>query len=195
MGSAPQPVQDGISALYGPEITREHPPMSARETIHIRDPIHGTLPVSTREIKLIDHHVFQRLRNIKQLGFADLSFPGATHTRYSHPKRPGAYSGSGAKRPTPGACSPQREVSRSNGNPGEDPQRRENPETRHAQATEVCLLGWHAEDRPERSWHAERKQFEGVAQEEVGASTGEHSEGTSRRRESSPDLARRASSH
>jgi HD superfamily phosphohydrolase len=28
--------------------------------------------------------VFQRLRNIKQLGFADLAFPGATHTRYSH---------------------------------------------------------------------------------------------------------------
>jgi uncharacterized protein len=40
--------------------------------------------VSPREIKLIDHPSFQRLRNIKQLGFADLSFPGATHTRYSH---------------------------------------------------------------------------------------------------------------
>jgi len=55
-----------------------------RDVIHIRDPIHGTLPVSLREIKVIDHPVFQRLRNIKQLGFADLSFPGATHTRYSH---------------------------------------------------------------------------------------------------------------
>jgi HD superfamily phosphohydrolase len=54
------------------------------ETIHIRDPIHGTIGVSTREIKLIDHPVFQRLRNIKQLGFADLAYPGATHTRYSH---------------------------------------------------------------------------------------------------------------
>jgi HD superfamily phosphohydrolase len=52
--------------------------------IHIRDPIHGTLPVSVREIKLIDHAFFQRLRNIKQLGFADLAFPGATHTRYAH---------------------------------------------------------------------------------------------------------------
>lgn len=54
------------------------------EHIHIRCPIHGTLPVTHREIKLIDHPSFQRLRNIKQLGFADLSFPGATHTRYSH---------------------------------------------------------------------------------------------------------------
>jgi HD superfamily phosphohydrolase len=52
--------------------------------IHIRCPIHGTLPVSAREIKLIDHAFFQRLRNIKQLGFADLAFPGATHTRYAH---------------------------------------------------------------------------------------------------------------
>jgi HD superfamily phosphohydrolase len=54
------------------------------ESIHIRCPIHGTLPVSVREIKLIDHASFQRLRSIKQLGFADLAFPGATHTRYSH---------------------------------------------------------------------------------------------------------------
>ncbi len=54
------------------------------EHIQIRCPIHGTLPVSHREIKLIDHPSFQRLRNIKQLGFADLSFPGATHTRYAH---------------------------------------------------------------------------------------------------------------
>lgn len=58
--------------------------MRERELIHIRDPIHGTLPVSVREIRIIDHPVFQRLRNIKQLGFADLAFPGATHTRYSH---------------------------------------------------------------------------------------------------------------
>ncbi len=52
--------------------------------IHIRCPIHGTLPVTVREIRLIDHPAFQRLRNIKQLGFADLSFPGATHSRYAH---------------------------------------------------------------------------------------------------------------
>lgn len=54
------------------------------DSIHIRCPIHGTLPVSLREIRLIDHASFQRLRSIKQLGFADLAFPGATHTRYAH---------------------------------------------------------------------------------------------------------------
>ena len=54
------------------------------EHIQIRCPIHGTLLLSQREIKLVDHPSFQRLRNIKQLGFADLSFPGATHSRYAH---------------------------------------------------------------------------------------------------------------
>lgn len=52
--------------------------------IRIRDPIHGTLGLSRSEIALIDHPAFQRLRSIKQLGLADLAFPGATHTRYAH---------------------------------------------------------------------------------------------------------------
>lgn len=33
---------------------------------------------------VIDSPYFQRLRGIKQLGFAELTFPGATHNRYSH---------------------------------------------------------------------------------------------------------------
>lgn len=52
--------------------------------IHIRDPLHGSIPISERELRLIDQPAFQRLRNIKQLGFSDFAFPGATHSRYSH---------------------------------------------------------------------------------------------------------------
>lgn len=52
--------------------------------IHIRDPIHGTLAITPREIRLVDQPAFQRLRMVKQLGFSDLAFPGATHTRYVH---------------------------------------------------------------------------------------------------------------
>lgn len=52
--------------------------------INIRDPIHGTISLSGREIRLVDNPFFQRLRNVKQLGFADFAFPGATHSRYSH---------------------------------------------------------------------------------------------------------------
>lgn len=51
---------------------------------HIRDPIHGAIEVTPEEQALIDSPQFQRLRNVKQLGFADLAFPGATHTRYAH---------------------------------------------------------------------------------------------------------------
>jgi HD superfamily phosphohydrolase len=54
----------------------------------IKDPVHGVMEFTTQEdnwIKLfIDHNLFQRLRHIKQLGMADLVFPGATHTRFNH---------------------------------------------------------------------------------------------------------------
>lgn len=52
--------------------------------VRIRDPIHGTIQLTRDELAVVDHPAFQRLRLIKQLGLADLAFPGATHTRYSH---------------------------------------------------------------------------------------------------------------
>src|SRR5437764_8118755 len=52
--------------------------------MHIRDPIHGAIELTPDERALVDSPQYQRLRNVKQLGFADLAFPGATHTRYSH---------------------------------------------------------------------------------------------------------------
>src|SRR5438270_11390975 len=52
--------------------------------MHIRDPIHGAIEISADERALVDTPQYQRLRNVKQLGFADLAFPGATHTRYAH---------------------------------------------------------------------------------------------------------------
>jgi HD superfamily phosphohydrolase len=52
--------------------------------MHIRDPIHGAIELTLDERALIDSPQYQRLRNVKQLGFADLAFPGATHTRYAH---------------------------------------------------------------------------------------------------------------
>ncbi len=52
--------------------------------MEVRDPLHGSIVISRAELDLLDTPEFQRLRNIKQLGFADLAFPGATHTRYLH---------------------------------------------------------------------------------------------------------------
>ncbi|HLL52394.1 MAG TPA: phosphohydrolase, partial [Myxococcaceae bacterium] len=52
--------------------------------MRIRDPIHGTISVSDEEKAVIDSRFYQRLRGIRQLGFGDLAFPGATHTRHAH---------------------------------------------------------------------------------------------------------------
>ncbi|MBK8201961.1 MAG: HD domain-containing protein [Bdellovibrionales bacterium] len=52
--------------------------------MEIRDPIHGSLSFEESEIAVIDHLAYQRLRAIKQLGFMEFSFPGATHNRYLH---------------------------------------------------------------------------------------------------------------
>lgn len=52
--------------------------------MEIRDPVHGSIAIDDAERQIILHPFFQRLRNIKQLGFSEFVFPGATHTRYLH---------------------------------------------------------------------------------------------------------------
>jgi HD superfamily phosphohydrolase len=52
--------------------------------MRVRDPVHGTIPVTDLEVGLIDSPFYQRLRHVKQLGFGELAFPGATHTRHAH---------------------------------------------------------------------------------------------------------------
>ena len=52
--------------------------------MEIKDPIHGAIEVCDAEVAVLDSREFQRLRAIKQLGFAEYSFPGATHNRYIH---------------------------------------------------------------------------------------------------------------
>lgn len=53
-------------------------------SIEVRDPVHGSIAVSDPEVAVMDDPLFQRLRRIRQLGFAELAYPGATHTRYLH---------------------------------------------------------------------------------------------------------------
>src|SRR3954462_1390513 len=52
--------------------------------MEIRDVVHGSIPIESYELPIIDSRYFQRLRHIKQLGFAENSFPSATHNRYIH---------------------------------------------------------------------------------------------------------------
>ena len=50
----------------------------------IRDPIHGLIELSQKELDLINTRGFQRLRRIRQLAMAFLVYPGALHTRFDH---------------------------------------------------------------------------------------------------------------
>lgn len=51
----------------------------------INDPVYGFIRIPEGLIsEIIRHPWFQRLRNIKQLGLADLVFPGARHSRFQH---------------------------------------------------------------------------------------------------------------
>jgi HD superfamily phosphohydrolase len=51
----------------------------------INDPLYGFISIDSDLIfGLIEHPWFQRLRHIRQLGLAELVYPGALHTRFQH---------------------------------------------------------------------------------------------------------------
>jgi uncharacterized protein len=52
--------------------------------MEVRDPVHGSIHILDEEAPILRHEFFQRLRNIKQLGFSEYVFPGATHNRFIH---------------------------------------------------------------------------------------------------------------
>jgi uncharacterized protein len=50
----------------------------------IRDPVHGYIKLDDLGFALMNTQQLQRLRWIKQLGLANLVYPGANHTRFEH---------------------------------------------------------------------------------------------------------------
>ncbi|HCL27370.1 MAG TPA: hypothetical protein DIC52_02905 [Candidatus Latescibacteria bacterium] len=50
----------------------------------IRDPVWGYIHLPGPLLALVDTEDFQRLRNISQLGFVHLVYPGARHSRFEH---------------------------------------------------------------------------------------------------------------
>lgn len=55
----------------------------------IRDPLHNLIEFDAGQFersmwRVIQTRPFQRLRRIRQLGFSEFVYPGATHTRFAH---------------------------------------------------------------------------------------------------------------
>lgn len=54
------------------------------KTLDIVDPIHDFIRVYDVELRIIDLPIFQRLRRIRQLSGAHLTYPSAQHSRFEH---------------------------------------------------------------------------------------------------------------
>src|ERR1017187_8688931 len=50
----------------------------------VRCSVHGFIGLTELERDIVNHPAFQRLRRIKQLGWTDYIYPGASHTRFEH---------------------------------------------------------------------------------------------------------------
>lgn len=50
----------------------------------LRDPVHGDVPLTREEMRILDTVEMQRLRHVRQLGAAYLVYPGAQHSRFEH---------------------------------------------------------------------------------------------------------------
>lgn len=71
------------SALASVWVTRKGP--KPKPTfMHRDDPIYGQLAIHKELFPLLCHPLFQRLNYVRQLSFAYLTFPSASHTRLSH---------------------------------------------------------------------------------------------------------------
>jgi HD superfamily phosphohydrolase len=63
--------------------------ISGAKSQRIRDPLHNLIEFGTDQFEqtiwgVIQTAPFQRLRRIRQLGFSEFVFLGATHTRFAH---------------------------------------------------------------------------------------------------------------
>lgn len=51
---------------------------------YIKDSVWGMMQFSSEDVSLIDSPIVQRLRRVKQLGFSNLVYPSAEHSRFAH---------------------------------------------------------------------------------------------------------------
>jgi HD superfamily phosphohydrolase len=68
------------NVVVGPKVYKR----TKNRPFEIQDSIYGQIELTPLEKTIIDTEIFQRLRQVKQLGQTVLVFPGATHDRFSH---------------------------------------------------------------------------------------------------------------
>ncbi len=51
---------------------------------YIYDPVWKNIPITKLEKEIIESNIFKRLKNIRQMSLASISFSGANHTRFEH---------------------------------------------------------------------------------------------------------------
>jgi uncharacterized protein len=86
---APRPTATKPQGPVSPEQSKGQRRPDEPRPQRIRDPLHNLIEFGTDQFEDVLWHViqtrpFQRLRRIKQLGFSELIYPGATHTRFAH---------------------------------------------------------------------------------------------------------------
>ena len=60
----------------------ENPPIASEKVVH--DSLWGTSKLSSAEVSFLDTPLLQRLRQIRQTGFAYMTYPSTTHSRFEH---------------------------------------------------------------------------------------------------------------
>ncbi len=75
-------IEADIEDFVKEKLQRYVPAETDKKTIH--DPVWGSIDYSAWEMQIIDSPLFQRLRDINQVGLAMLTYPAARHSRFEH---------------------------------------------------------------------------------------------------------------
>lgn len=66
------------------DAARRPVPPALQETFTPNDPVHGLMHLPAIVRTVVDTNMFQRMRQVKQLGICHYVYPGAVHTRFFH---------------------------------------------------------------------------------------------------------------
>lgn len=75
-------IENDIETFVKQKLQNYVPMDTGKKTIH--DPVWGSIDYSEWEMQVIDSPLFQRLRDINQVGLAMLTYPAARHSRFEH---------------------------------------------------------------------------------------------------------------